>query len=113
MSIEARINDALTPFGDPVEKGLLYASADKRPPRYYTFSVNRLGDDFADDGPGCERCMISVHLFVPLAENIIERVKKTKKALFDAGFTWPDTTDASDKDGQHIVFECEDLEDIA
>ena len=37
MSVEARIMAALGPFGDPVEKSLLYAAARKRPPRYYTF----------------------------------------------------------------------------
>lgn len=107
VSVEARIVAALSPFGDPVEKSTLYAAAGKRPRRYYTFACQSFGADFGDDGPGCERWLAQVHLFAPLAENCIRRARETKRALFAAGFTWPDMTDATDQDGQHYVFECE------
>ncbi len=107
VSVEARIVAALSPFGDPVEKSLLYAAANKRPHRYYTFVVQSLGDAYGDDEPGCERWLVQVHLFAPLAENCIRRAAQTKKALFEAGFTWPSMVDATDQDGQHYVFECE------
>ncbi len=112
MSVEAQIKIALDPFGDPVEKGWLCAEASASPPRYYTFSVSSRGDDFADDEPGCERCQITVHYFAPLAENTVARIKQTKQALHTAGFTWPSSIDASDEDGQHIVFECEDVQGV-
>lgn len=107
QSVAARIVDALRPFGDPVEKSLLYAAANKRPRRYYTFVVQSLGDAYGDDEPGCERWLVQVHLFAPLAENCILRAAQTKKALLRAGFTWPSMVDATDQDGQHYVFECE------
>lgn len=107
VSVEARIVDALRPFGDPVEKSLLYAASNKRPRRYYTFTVQSFGDAYGDDEPGCERWLVQVHLFAPLAENCIRRAAQTKKALFEAGFTWPSMVDATDQDGQHYVFECE------
>lgn len=107
VSVEARIVAALSPFGDPVEKSLLYAAANKRPRRYYTFIVQSFGDAYGDDEPGCERWLAQVHLFAPLAENCILRAAQTKKALFEAGFTWPSMVDATDQDGQHYVFECE------
>lgn len=110
MSVEARIKAALDVFGDPVEKSVLYASSEERPARYYTFSCESMGADFGDDEPGCERWMVTVHLFAPLAENCILRTKETKEALSVAGFTWPRCIDATDENGQHLVFECETVD---
>lgn len=112
VSVESRIVGALSPFGDPVEKSLLYAAANKRPRRYYTFTCQSFGDAYGDDEPGCERWLVQVHLFAPLAENCILRAAQTKKALFGAGFTWPSMVDATDQDGQHYVFECETAEGV-
>lgn len=113
VSVGEKIVAALAPFGDPVEASLLYAAAQNLPPIYYTFSYSSFGDDFGDDEPGCERWLVNVHYFAPLYnEDIDERVKRTKRALFQAGFSWPRTVDASDQDGQHIVFECEIAEEI-
>lgn len=112
MSVEARVKAALDAFGVPVEKSLLYAAAGDCPPRYYTFSCESFGDDYGDDEPGCERWLVSVHLFAPLGESCLQQVRETKRALFQAGFTWPRCTDATDQDGQHYVFECETAEPI-
>ena len=112
MSVEAEVKAALDVFGDPVEKSVLYAAAGERPARYYTFSCDSMGDDFGDDGPGAEVWLVQVHLFAPLGENCIRRARETKRALFAAGFTWPDMTDATDTDGQHYVFECETVQGL-
>lgn len=112
MSVEARVKAALDGLGGPVEKSLLYAAAGKRPPRYYTFSCESFGDDWGDDEPGCERCLVSVHLFAPLGESCLEQVRRTKRALLRAGFTWPHCTDATDQDCQHYVLECETVDFI-
>lgn len=37
----------------------------------------------------------------------IEKRRAIKKALAAAGTTWPSYTNASDKEGQHHVFECQ------
>lgn len=112
MSVEAEIKAALDRFGDPVEKSVLYAAAGSRPCRYYTFVCQSFGDDFGDDEPGCERWLVHVHLFAPLVDNCIQRIRDTKQALFAAGFTWPQVEDATDEDGQHYVFECETMAPI-
>lgn len=112
MSVEARVKAALDVFGDPVEKSVLDSGARQRPARYYTFSCNSFGADFGNDAPGCERCLVSIHLFAAQGENCIRRVKETKRALFMAGFTWPQVVDASDQDGQHYVFECETVHKV-
>lgn len=112
MSVEERVKAALDVFGYPVEKSVLDAAAKRRPPRYYTFSCDSFGADFGDDEPGCERCLVSVHLFAPLDQNCLHQVRKTKRVLSKAGFTWPAVTDATDQDGQHFVFECETAQPI-
>ena len=56
--------------------------------------------------------LVSVHFFAPLDENVTARVRKTKAALYQAGFTWPRSEDASDQDGRHFVFECETAEGV-
>lgn len=112
MSVESRIKAALDVFGDPVEKSLFSAQSSELPPRYYTFVCNSFGCNFGDDEPGHERWIVSVHFFAPLGQNWNNREKATKQALFQAGFTWPKFTDATDQHGQHFVFECEVAEAI-
>ena len=101
MSVEARITAALGSFGDPVEKS-----------RYYTFACSSQGEDWADDEPGFELWQVNVHFFAPLDGNYTRRVRQTKLALHQAGFTWPRCYDASDQEGQHFVFECEIAEEV-
>lgn len=108
MTIDKRIRDALLPFGDPVENEVYQGESE----RYYTFNYSALGTDYADDAPQHERCLVQVHFFAPLSENITARKRATKEALFRAGFTWPETQPASDEDGRHIVFECEIAEGV-
>lgn len=103
MSVDAVIKSALSAFGDPVANAVYHGDAE----RYYVFNYSTIGSDFADDGPAHERYLVNVHLFAPLCENVTQRIKRTKKALSDAGFTWPEMVNASDDEGRHIVFECE------
>ena len=112
MSIEARVKAALEGFGDPVEKSMFSAKTSELPARYYTFVCKSFGGDFGDDSPGHERWLVTVHFFAPLGQNWNKRVKETKRILFQAGFTWPRFTDATDQYGQHFVFECEMAEGV-
>lgn len=108
MSIDERIRNALLPFGIPVEN-TVYQGKEKR---YYTFQYSSVGEDFGDDAPSHERFLVQIHLFAPLSENITKLIKKAKRALAAAGFTWPEVTNADDEDGHHRVFECEASEGI-
>lgn len=108
MTMDERIKAALDGFGDPVEN-TVYSG---KKPMYYVFSYFTNGLLYADDNPLIEHYFIQVHLFAPLCENITQRIKQTKKALNDAGFTWPELTNASDKESRHIVFECEATEGV-
>ena len=103
MNVNALIKAALDPFGDPVEYGAYVGAAET----YYVFNGSTLGSDYGDDEPGHERHLVQVHFFCPLKVDALIRQKRTKQALFAAGFTWPSMIDATDTESRHYVFECE------
>ena len=103
MSVDKKIRDALLPLGLPVENSVYQGTAKE----YFVFNYTSLGADFGDDEPGHERFLVQVHLFTPLSVNVTARVRAAKRALFGAGFTWPDVENADDADGRHRVLECE------
>lgn len=108
MTINERLIEALSMLGIPVTFREFQGDED----RYIVFDYNTIPIDFADDEPDHEKYLIQVHLFCPLGTNSISDTRKIKEALFEAGMTWPEMTDASDKDSQHLVFECENAEGI-
>lgn len=105
MSVDEKIRNALlaVPPAIPVMNGVFESSESS----YYVFTVDTLGTNYADDAPCAERNLINVHLFTPLNTDITERKIATKKALFDAGCTWPSAEDDSDGEGRHVYFSCE------
>lgn len=74
---------------------------------YFVFNYSSFGADYADDDPNAELYLVAVHLYAPLASNISGIIKQAKRALHDAGFLWPETINASDNTGRHIVLETE------
>lgn len=108
MSVDERIVNLLTPFGLDIDNGVSTSREDK----YFVFNYSTVPNVFADDSPWFENYLVQVHLFAPLNENISELKVQVKRALLDAGFTWPSTTDASDENSRHIVFECNIVEHI-
>lgn len=74
---------------------------------YITFGYASVPANFADDAPGHERYLLSVHLYAPIGYNTIKERKAIKKALAGIAETYPSMVNASDKEGQHLVFECE------
>lgn len=80
---------------------------------YFVLNMDTRADDFADDAPQHDRHLVQVHLFAPFTRNTMLLRKQVRAALFAAGCTYPDVTDASESvraaDGteQHVVFECE------
>ena len=82
--------------------------------RYAVYDDATVPIVFGDQAPWMERHLVSVHYFCPAGENTLKLQRKLKKALFEAGFTWPSvTTGGSEADYQHLVFECECEEEIA
>ena len=114
MNVNEAVVMALKIFGDPVVAvEYIEPQAVERPDRYYEFSINTYGVNFANDEPTHEMALVHVHFHCPKDYDSCERVIQTKKALFDNGFTWPEAINASDKDGQHIVFDCKFLKGVS
>ena len=107
MSINATLTAALRPVG-PV-----HADTYEGPEEVYlTFNYNSIPTDYGDDEPSHERFLVQAPLFAPIGYNTVALRRAVKKALHGAGATWPSMENASDKDGQHLVFECEMVEAV-
>lgn len=111
MSLNSTLTAALTLIApteaDAYEGGATASRGQGKREVYITFNYDTIPGDFGDNEPGCERALIQVHLYAPIGRNVLPQRRAIKRALHEAGFTWPSYTNASDKDGQHHVFECE------
>ena len=104
MSVNSLIKAALDPVA-PVEADTYEDTA----ATYITFGyVSPPRSGLSDH----EIFSISVHLFAPTGEDTIDKRRAIKKALAAAGTTWPAYSNASDKDGQHHVFECQLVREV-
>ena len=102
-SIEKRLTDALAPIGWEIAVTVYKGAADR-------YLVIRHGDhpiSHGDDRPGALRILVYVDIYCPLDFNPVATVNAVRRALFNAGCTYPTTEDASDDDCRHIVVECE------
>ena len=115
MTVNERIKAALDPIGLPVKPDRYKGEAES----YLIFQYSTVGDGYADDAPGFERCLIQVHYLCPAGVNSLAIRKQVKRSLFQAGFSWPEEVNAgdgamqkNDENKQHYVFECEWLEGI-
>lgn len=106
MTVNKRIIDALNPLGIPVTADFFGDGGEE----YITFNyVTDKGALYADDEPEADVAEMQVHYFLPATKNYLENKKKIRKALLEAGFTWPDVTVLMEPDQKtrHLTFECE------
>ena len=114
MSLAQTIISSLAFVGCPVVQQSYAGDAET----YIVFRLDHSPNDFANDAPQHDIVYVSLHLFAPFTLNTKSMRKRIRKALFEAGFTYPETVDASttqrtsDGTEQHIVFECEIAEGI-
>lgn len=108
MTTGERLKAALDPLGLPVKPDIYAGDEDQ----YITYNYDLLPAHHADDRPHLYRALIQVHLLAP--HGVTTTVIRTgiMQALAGAGFPWPEAVNASDKDGQHYVFETETVEKI-
>lgn len=106
MSIDAAIRTALTPIV-PIVKPNVHTGSETE---YIVFNYTELPTLHADNRPHAIRYLVQVHWYLPTNVNPNTKKKQIKNALLDAGFTYPSTTNASDGEGQHFVFECEGID---
>ena len=74
---------------------------------YVTWNAYTVPQVYAERLPAAARYPTQVHYFLPHGVDPTQKKLEIQRALFDGGFTWPSITNASDRDGQHYVFECE------
>ena len=85
--------------------------------RRILFNYTVMPESFFDDTPVYDRYLIQVHYFCPINDDSVAVRKSIRKALFAAGFTYPDETTVGTglhqaSKEQHYCFECEYLEAI-
>ena len=107
MNINQTLKDAMDPIA-PTEAD----AYEGKKSVYITFNYGTTPVNFGDDEPEHERVSIQVHLYAPLGFDTVKKRREIKKAIVSAGMTWPTYTNASDKDGQHHVFECEAVQEV-
>lgn len=114
MTIPQKIINALSFTGFPVSQTRHDGTEDT----YFVFRLDSFPDNFGNDDPLHDVTEVQLSLFAPFATNTHKLRKQVKRALANAGFTYPTSTDASgavkksDGTEQHIVFECVIVEDI-
>lgn len=109
MTLNERIIAVVTPIVPECVPDLLVTEANETPPEEYcTFNFPLEPEALADDTAQLQRALVQLHYFAPLKANTVA----TRRALWQAiaaveDFTAPDITNATDRTGQHYVFEFE------
>lgn len=103
MTIDEILVSTLSPIVPELEPNRYSGTATE----YLVWNYNILPSVFADSRPHAARYLVQVHWFLPHEVNPVEKRAEICQSLFDAGLTYPSIINASDKDGQHYVFECE------
>lgn len=103
MTIDERLQNALASTGLPTSPNQYTGKALE----YITWKYNEIPELFADSEPGAARYMVMVNYYLPAQKNPRSMKRRIRAALVAAGCLLPTITNASDKEGQHYVFECE------
>lgn len=109
MNIDERIRAAVLPVVPICEPGFYDGEATT----YCTFNMNEIPTAHGDDAPKLIRYLIQLHFFAPGGRRP-PTTRETRRALcravLAAGFTYPEVTNASEKEWQHYVLEFEGVD---
>lgn len=108
MTIDKTIITALSSFGYACYHNVYTGTDDT----YFVMNYDVVPDDYSDDSPDYNRYLCQVHLYCPITMNTISIAKQIKLAIENGGFSYPEQTDASDEETQHLVFSFEGIEYI-
>ena len=109
MNIDERIRAAVLPIVPICEPDFYDGGAET----YCTFNMTEIPTAFGDDAPRAVRYLIQLHLFAPgWPKPPTTRMlrKQLCRAVLEAGFTYPEVTNASEKEAQHYVLEFEGVD---
>ena len=110
VNLDERIRAAVLPVVPVCEPDFYEGDAEI----YCTFNVNEMPTSFGDDAPRHMRCFVQLHLFAPgwpKPPSTRSLRRELCRAVLAAGFTYPEVTDASEKETQHYVLEFEGVEE--
>lgn len=103
MSFEDRLAEAVRSVIPDAEPNVY--EGDSRV--FATWNFNESPRLFADGKPRIRLNLVQVHVHMPRKWPWAEIKGDMEAALFRLGGTWPWIVDASDRDGEHLVFEFE------
>lgn len=103
MSVDQALQTALSPLGIPASPNLYDGDATE----YIVTSYEVVPEVYAERAPHAARYIVNVSYMLPHGDNPNSKLQQICMALWEAGFTWPGITNASDADGQQYALECE------
>lgn len=103
MAINETLISAITPIV-PICVPNVYTGEGQE---YCVFHVDERPDLFGDDSPQAILYTVLLHWYLPLGSNPLATRRKIKRAILEAGGTYPGVVDDTDADGQHFIFEFE------
>lgn len=106
MSVDARLQEALSPCGLPVYPEVYEGEALE----YVVTNWTALPELHAGDVPGAGRYLVQVHYYLPRRQNPNAMIRTLCLELIAAGFTAPSVVPAHEADGQHWVLECQGVD---
>ena len=113
MSINELIQQAVEPLVPVCVPGTYTG----KNPRYITFAVLSVPDEYGDDEPEAIRHHITLHYISPLVDTPPKGspqvvCRELCKALHRAGFSWPTVMDSADLEVRDCILECEYVEGL-
>lgn len=110
MSLNEILVAAVEPIVPTVRPDRYQPAPGEEPDEYCTYNRTESPRLHAGGAPRRMVYLYQLHYYLPLGVNPEATLTAISKAVFSAGFTYPDTVPASDADGQHWVFEFEGKE---
>lgn len=103
MSVDDALAFAIEPIVPEVAPDVYEGQATE----FCTYNYSAFPGLYADGKPGIIVYLVQVHYCAPIGQACRRKLVNLKNALFHAGCTYPTEENASDKDGQHYVLECQ------
>ena len=110
MTVNEAIIQAVVPIVPVCAPDVYRPDAGETPATVYcTFDYTEILG-YGDDAPVYIRYLVQLHLYLPAGRSPMALKRQLRRAVLDAGFAVGPWTNASDKDTEHHVLECEWIE---
>lgn len=110
MTLNEILVAAVEPIVPTVRPDRYQPAPGEEPDEYCVYDRTEYPRLHAGGAPRRMVCLYQLHYYLKHGVNPDAKLRALRKAVFSAGFTYPDTVSASDADGQHWVLEFEGKE---